>query len=187
MISFICLTSRESTFQHRFLYSVWLTNPQSDYIGGHLTTFLGARPLLRDHIQASLRFINLLNPPMFDSHESFQAEYLLMPDKKQIEKHFHFTREADPFQSMVDRMAPLGMAFAMEGYFDWRPAPVNKLSFSQLMSREQLETWIYGHVLKICLPCPRPLYSDHPVYAPLNLTIIIRLLAHLFVIGYPAH
>lgn len=78
-------------------------------------------------------------------------------------------------------------SFAMEGYFDWRPAPVTAIPFKQLMNREQLETWIYRLVIKICLPCPRPLFSDRPVYAPLNLTIVLRLLAHLFVIGYPAH
>lgn len=130
---------------------------------------------------------------MFESHEHFQAEYLLMPDAKQIENHFHLVRKPDediPESARAAMMSMMSMGyspFALEGYFIWKPVPIKPLPFSRLMNRDQLETWIYGHLIKICLPCPRPLHSDRPVYAPLNLTILFRLLEHLAEIGYPAH
>lgn len=112
-----------------------------------------------------------------------------MPGKKQIADHFHLVREADEFQDMFGpSMAPPGLSSsAMEGYFVWKPAPIQALPFPRLMSREQLETWIYGHLFKVCLPCPRPVYSDRPVITSLNLTIVFLLLEHLFEVGYPAH
>lgn len=55
------------------------------------------------------------------------------------------------------------------------------------LSRPALERWLYAHFLKICLPHPRPRYSDAPVHTPLNLTAFLRLVVHLAQIGYPAH
>lgn len=126
---------------------------------------------------------------MFDSHDQFQAEYLLMSGKKRIADHFHVVRKADEVREMLGAgVARPGIsAFAMEGYFVWEPAPTKALPFNQIMKREQFETWIYGHFIKTCLPCPRPLYSDRPVYSPLNVTIIFRLLEHLIKVGYPTH
>jgi hypothetical protein len=55
------------------------------------------------------------------------------------------------------------------------------------MSRPELEHWLYGHLLKICLPHERPVQSDRPVHAPLNITTIFRLATQMHEVGYPAH
>ncbi|ROV89746.1 hypothetical protein VSDG_08634 [Cytospora chrysosperma] len=158
-----------------------------DYIGGPFTAFLSARPLLREQKQANMRFNNLLNPPMFDSHETFQAEYLLMPHEKQIAAHFAVVRERDPeLSGLLDKMMPIP-SFMQENYFIWNAVLEKPLSLGKRMRRQEFEAWIYGHLLKICLPYPRPLQSDRPVHAPLNLTMIFRLLERMSEVGYPAH
>ncbi|ROW07056.1 hypothetical protein VPNG_06673 [Cytospora leucostoma] len=148
-----------------------------DYIGGPLTVFLTARPLLREQEQANMRFNNLLNPPMFDSLETFQAEYLLMPHEKQITDHFAVVREREPKPR----------SFMEEDYFIWGAVPEKQLTSTKRMRRQEFETWIYRHLLKVCLPYPRPLSSPTPVHAPLNLTILFRLLERMSEVGYPAH
>lgn len=55
------------------------------------------------------------------------------------------------------------------------------------MPRSNLEHWLHGHLLKICLPHERPFVSDRPVHAPLNLTAFLRLVARMHEVGYPAH
>lgn len=83
-------------------------------------------------------------------------------------------------------MTPM-MRFFTKDYLIWKPVPTKALSLPQLMNREQLETWVYGHLLKICANGERPLHSDRPVFAPLNITMIFRILEHLFQVGYPSH
>ncbi|KUI64181.1 hypothetical protein VM1G_10953 [Cytospora mali] len=147
-----------------------------DYIGGPLTVFLAARPLLREHKHANLRFNNLLNSPIFDSHKALQAEYLLMPHDKQIAEHFAVVREREQgLPGMPDSMLP-ELLFMQEDYFIWNTVPEKPLSCAKRMRRQEFESWVYGHLLKICLPCPRPLWSDRPIHAPLNLTMVFRLL-----------
>ncbi|KUI63016.1 TPR repeat-containing protein associated with Hsp90 [Cytospora mali] len=149
-----------------------------DYIGGPLTVFLCARPLLREHKHANLRFNNLLNSPMYDTHKTFQAEYLLMPHDKQIAEHFAVVREREQgLPGMLDIMST-NILFMQEDYFIWNTVPEKPLSWAKRMRRQEFESWVYGHLLKICLPYPRPLWSDGPVHAPLNLTMVIRLLEH---------
>ncbi|KAG8417378.1 hypothetical protein J3458_004887 [Metarhizium acridum] len=51
----------------------------------------------------------------------------------------------------------------------------------------EFKKWVYSHLLKICLPHPRLVFSNRPVYAPLNLTALIHLVIGMFKVGYPAH
>ncbi|EJP61914.1 tetratricopeptide-like protein [Beauveria bassiana ARSEF 2860] len=94
-----------------------------DYIGGHLTTFLVARPLLNDKSLSSLRFNNLLNSPEFENHEAFQSEYLLMHDEEHIKSHFSVRRR--PGASIADNPIFKSMfagkisSFAFEGDMIW--------------------------------------------------------------------
>ncbi len=160
------------------------------------------RPLLRDDRVSNLRYTVLLNPPLFHSHEHFQAEYVLMPDEKPITDHFSLVRipnptleKADPasIELMLRRMgAPSHMKdcadFMSEGYIVWEARPVRKLTRNKdLMPRPALEKWLHAHFLKICVPYPREPVSDRPTNAPLNITAFIRLVAHLAEIGYPVH
>ncbi|KAG6008119.1 hypothetical protein E4U21_005001 [Claviceps maximensis] len=139
--------------------------------------------------RSSLRFNNLLNPPEFQNHESFQSEYLLMYDMDRIRRHFLVTKR--PGEVTDEQLPPMfkGLVspFAFEGYMVWDRIPQNKMTFQELMPRAEFEKWIHGHLLKICLPYPRPIFSGSPVYAPLNLTTIIRLVIAMFEVGYPAH
>lgn len=161
--------------------------PSSDYIGSPLTVFLSARPLLREQKQANMRFNNLLNPPMFDSHENFQAEYLLMHDDKRIADHLAVVREREPeLPSVLRSMMPFP-SFAVEDYLIWSAVTDKQLNWSERMKRQEFETWIYGHLLKVCLPYPRPLFSHSPVNAPMYLTVLFRLLERMSEKGYPAH
>lgn len=165
-----------------------------DYIGGHLTSFLAGRPLLKEDQPSSLRFVNLLNPPEFPDHETFQSEYLLMYKMQHIRRHFLVTRRpgeltrADLPQAFKTSLTPFPlMPFAFEGYMIWDRMPSSTMSHEQLLPKPAFEKWIYAHLLKICLPYPRPVFSGQPVYAPLNLTALIRLAVAMFEVGYPAH
>ncbi|KAG5930342.1 hypothetical protein E4U42_001857 [Claviceps africana] len=160
-----------------------------DYIGGHLTTFLASRPLLEEDKLSSLHFNNLLNPPEFQDHNAFQSEYLLMYDMDRIRRHFLLARR--PGEVTEEQLPPMFRGvispFAFESYMVWDRVAQKKMAFQELMPKAEFEKWMYGHLLKICLPFPRPASSGSPVYAPLNLTTIIRLMIAMFEVGYPAH
>ncbi|KAF5484753.1 hypothetical protein CGCS363_v013958 [Colletotrichum siamense] len=162
-----------------------------DYIGGPLAAFLTGGPLLRQDRPSNLRFNNLLNPPMFKSHDQFLAEYVLMHDAKEVESNFGVTREKNPNPLDVDEAALQqmfgGNKFAIEDYFIWAKSSTKTTLSKRLMSRSALERWLYLHLLKICLPYPRPKLSDRPVHAPLNLTTFLRIVGHMHDVGYPAH
>lgn len=177
-----------------------------DYVGGLMNAALYAQPLLRDDKAAvsNLQFTVLLNPPEFKNHEHFQSEYLLLHDMKQIQDHFamkrlanyHGTREtASSKESMLQSMRLKypdmeSMDFVVEGYIVWgRCHPVHKKlrRGSGLLPRPALEKWLYAFFLKICVPYIRPKISGSPVHSPWNLTALLRLVAHLGDIGYPAH
>ncbi|KAI8243305.1 Hsp70-Hsp90 organizing protein 1 [Colletotrichum sp. SAR 10_96] len=162
-----------------------------DYIGGPLAAFLTGGPLLRQDRPSNLRFKNLLNPPMFKSHDQFLAEYVLMHDAKEVESNFGVTREKNPNPPEVDEAALQqmfgGNKFAIEDYFIWAKSSTKTTLSKRLMSRSALERCLYLHLLKICLPYPRPKLSDRPVHAPLNLTTFLRIVGHMHDVGYPAH
>lgn len=161
------------------------------------------RPLLREDRPSNLRFTVLLNPPMFSSHDHFRAEYLLMHDEQRISDHFSLVRTTDPAtagehddEHKGALLAAMGVSdmkdseadFMTEGYLVWERRPARKLLRGKdMLPRTKLEKWLYAFFLKICLPYPRGKYSDRPVYSPLNLTALIRLVSHLAEIGYPAH
>ncbi|KAF5128473.1 hypothetical protein E5D57_009413 [Metarhizium anisopliae] len=159
-----------------------------DYIGGHLTSFLTGRPLLKEDQPSSLRFTNLLNPPEFENHEAFRSEYLLMYDMERIRQHFLLTQRPGEFteEASPPTISPLH-SFVFEQYTVWDSVPRSVMPFQKLLSKAGFEKWVYGHLLKICLPHPRPVFSDSPVYAPLNLTALIHLVVGMFEVGYPAH
>ncbi|KAJ3534692.1 hypothetical protein NM208_g7439 [Fusarium decemcellulare] len=176
-----------TTFPQTFDY-VHMSNIP-DYIGGHLTSFLAGRPLLKEDRPSSLRFNNLLNPPEFEDHQAFQSEYLLMYDMERIRQHFLLTRRPSEIANadLPPMLGALINPFAFEDYMIWDRVSRSPASFPQLLPKPELEKWVYGHLLKICLPYPRPIFSGAPVYAPLNLTALIRLIIGMFEIGYPAH
>ncbi|OIW25576.1 hypothetical protein CONLIGDRAFT_621388 [Coniochaeta ligniaria NRRL 30616] len=171
-----------------------------DYVGGFLTAAMYGRPLLREDKPSNLRFMALPNPPRFPSQDHFLAEYALMYDGKLISDHFRLARPADSgpdkSQGRITEKARAAytkwygagaLKFTCEDYMDWDRVPAKKLSFDDLLDRESLEKWLYALFLKICLPYPRDRVIHSELHAPLNLTLWIRLVAHLSEVGYSAH
>ena len=78
-------------------------------------------------------------------------------------------------------------SFATENYLIWGPKGTTRSTLKNLMSRPALEHWLYGHLLKICLPRVRPPHSDRPMYAPLNLNAFFHLISAMHEVGYPTH
>ncbi|KAK9444690.1 tetratricopeptide [Metarhizium brunneum] len=108
---------------------------------------------------------------------------------ERIREHFLLTQrpgevtEAD----LPPMMSSLHHPFVFEQYTIWDRVPRGVMPFQKLLSKAGFEKWVYGHLLKICLPHPRPVFSNSPVYAPLNLTALIHLVVGMFEVGYPAH
>ncbi|KAF6802552.1 tetratricopeptide [Colletotrichum sojae] len=158
-----------------------------DYVGGPLTALVYGGPLLREDRPANLRFNNLINPPMFQTHEHFLSEYVLMHDAGQLKDHFGLVREKDPHAVPGSFTRMMGVTpFMTENYFIWGRSPGARCA-SKLMSRPALEHWLHSYLLKIVLPHRRPLGGDRPVLTPLNLTAFLRLVGMLHGVGYPAH
>jgi hypothetical protein len=158
-----------------------------------LTTFPCALPLLREGRSSSVQFNNLLNPPAFKDHATFQSEYLHMYDDAQIVRHFSLRRlksEANKGNDprLAELSAMMGMEltpFMAEGYMVWERC--SGKTAGKLLAKSALEKWLHALVLKICLPFPRPYMSNRPVHAPLNMTQFFRLLVHISKLGYPTH
>lgn len=138
----------------------------------------------------------LRNPPRWRSISQFLAEYLHMYDRKLIRSHFHLKLSADTPEKkqeddIVSRMMGMSMpdlsGYPLLPYFRWEHIPSQPMPFEQLMPKPQLLHWLHAHFLKLCLPYPRPPADYTLVYAPLNLTIFLRLVVHVAELGYPAH
>ncbi|KAI0475735.1 hypothetical protein GGR56DRAFT_433033 [Xylariaceae sp. FL0804] len=153
-----------------------------DYVGGSLTSFLHGSPLLCEGPGTGLLSCVLRNPPEWSSIDNFNAEHLLMYDRKRLQAHFGLalSRETPEEQPGPFSSAP----FVMMPYYRWeKTRPAKK----DLMSRPELSRWLYAHFLKLCLPYPRPPASFTLVYSPLNQTVFLRLLCLAASLGYPAH
>jgi len=138
-----------------------------------------ARPLLKDAELSDVQFNILLNCGSFPSNNQLLAEYTLMPSEQRIADHFHLKC---PRRSMF----PFGGGG--NDYMKWQWQPAVKMPWDKLMTRPQLETWLYGWFLKLCLPYPRP--NENPmarVHSPFNLSIFLRLIEKVHEVGYPAH
>lgn len=78
--------------------------------------------------------------------------------------------------------------YPLTTYYKWErvAAPSKAMEFGELMTQARLAKWLHSHFFKICLPYERGPAFDL-VYAPLNLTVFMRLLVHVSELGYPAH
>ncbi|KAI8623945.1 hypothetical protein F5Y19DRAFT_481085 [Xylariaceae sp. FL1651] len=151
-----------------------------DYVGGALASFLYAAPLLKQGKGTGLTSNVLRNPPQWKNVGQFNAEYLLMHDRLLIQKHCSV------------KLTPLMPAatfdfLIMSEYHMWQSVGRRKLAFYERMPREMLFRWPYSHFLKLCLPFPRPTFDMSLVYAPLNMTVFMRLLDLVAELGYPGH
>lgn len=69
------------------------------------------------------------------------------------------------------------------------PSPPNlRRNFSDLLPRKPFNKWFYAIFFKLALPFNCDIrYFQVIIYAPLNFTIIFRLLCQLRLLGYPSH
>ncbi|KAL8759612.1 MAG: hypothetical protein Q9199_000656 [Rusavskia elegans] len=81
-----------------------------------------------------------------------------------------------------------GVPYPLAEYLHWNRTNHGPLSFERLLPRPKLTTSLFTMFYKIVLPADRSSQEwGELVYAPLNLTIFIKILIHLHGLGYPAH
>jgi hypothetical protein len=160
-----------------------------DYVGGPLTTFMHGLPILRNDKTSAMSSNVLRNTPNWVTHQQFLAEYLLLVDRQQITNTFSasLNERSAQLEKALDGVLIGGSGAIMTQTMSWVRLSSQPLKWSSLMPRRDLERWLHAHFLKVCLPYQRTGGFDNRVTAPLNLTVIIRLIIHLFKVGYPAH
>ncbi|KAG0146775.1 hypothetical protein CROQUDRAFT_106917 [Cronartium quercuum f. sp. fusiforme G11] len=77
--------------------------------------------------------------------------------------------------------------FPLVHYLLWERIPQQPMSFEQLKPQEKFLHWLYTQFMKLCHPYPRPKFDQALVYAPLNMTVFLRLVGLVSELGYPAH
>ncbi|KAH6667863.1 hypothetical protein B0J14DRAFT_173642 [Halenospora varia] len=148
-----------------------------DYIGGHLTTFLHMTPLLKDNLFSICQSNCLRNPPLWKTFEDFTAHYQRITSDEML---FSLTgiRVYDKGQGP----SPLVC------YSRYTKGILTPLPFESLLPREQFKTWFYSLFFQLTLPYNADIQNHSLiVYAPLNLTILFRLITHLRTLNYPSH
>ncbi|KAI0884846.1 uncharacterized protein GGS22DRAFT_189057 [Annulohypoxylon maeteangense] len=156
-----------------------------DYVGGSLTSFLYGAPLLKRGTGTGLMSCVLLTTGQWTNLRHFNAEYLLMHDPNMIRKHFsvelaEVIRDTVPVPSIH-----MSTSIPMIHYHRWEGRKSGAIPLEQMMSKMSLCKWLHAHFLKICLPSYR--HEICRVFAPLNMTMFMRLVVHMGHLGYPGH
>jgi hypothetical protein len=156
----------------------------SNYVGGDLSNFLYAIPLLYPHPSSAVSSRVLLNKPTWSTHEHLLTEYTLLTNVKSVEQCFNVKLRQDSL-SLTD-WGP--SVFEISDYTMWTVGSSKPLRRGELMSRHSTENYFQAHLLKICLPYPRTKWStSFDVRSPLNPTMLFRLFIHFHKMGCPAH
>jgi hypothetical protein len=148
-----------------------------DYIGGTLTTFMYGLPLLWPDTASYITANCLRNPPRWQSLSHFNNEYIGLSSPMDLENTFQVKKL--PHEDT-------GNPYPLTEYHKWRRAIKSKAQ-SDLIPRDRFETWLYRLFLKIAIPKSKEMSSYVMIYSPLNLTVFVRLCAHLATVGYPSH
>jgi len=166
-----------ANYQYPQLYDRIHLSNIPDYIGGTLVTFLYALPVLHPGDDSYVTACCLRNPPRFRSMAHFNNEYIALSLPSDLKKTFHVRTSTVPHPDNP---------FPLVDYMRWHYCE-HTGSFSDLMPRHALETWLYRLFFKIVVPKERTTRDNTLIYAPINLTVFVRLCAHLHGVGYPAH
>ncbi|KAM0322180.1 hypothetical protein ACHAQA_009670 [Verticillium albo-atrum] len=181
-----------------------------DYVGGPLTSFLYGRPVLKHDKTSYLAANCFLNSSSWTSRQHHLAEYLLLSTDDQVEQMFavalkpgcpgDLDDQTNPYLNgglppeilaMSHHMPMLGgpsmPLWVFVEYCHWTRRRSASPPLEQLKPREDLDRWLHTHLLKICVPVKRPQSGLPIIYAPLNLTAFLRLVARAAEAGYPAH
>ncbi|CZR68941.1 uncharacterized protein PAC_18842 [Phialocephala subalpina] len=151
-----------------------------DYVGGHLSTFLFAMPILRRSFAAHLKANCLRNSDSFSDVEEYFSEYQLIPDED--------TLKALTQVAVLQRGNP-AYPCPLSDYtiYVWCQ-PNIKHGFSCLLPRKAFTKWFYGLFFRLALPYEQDLLQNSKIiFSPLNFTILLRLITHLHILGYPSH
>lgn len=150
-----------------------------DYVGGHLSTFIFAMPIIRRNLAAILQANCLRNSSIFDDVEDYLSEYQFISDEASL---IALTQVA----VLMRGTPPLAMSDFTA--YVWAPIPNSQHSFSNLLPRKRFTKWFYGLFFRLMLPFEQDLHRvNEVIVSPLNTTIIFHLVAHLHTLGYPAH
>jgi hypothetical protein len=169
----------------RLFDRIYLSNIP-DYVGGSLSTYLHAIPLLHTAGRASWVTANCLRNPgtWSGGAEQFDYEYTGLHATTDLAKVFG-VRGGEARQpargGFFDDMDP-----PLKDYRRWFRVPLSG-QFYDLVPRDELETWLYNVFLKLAIPISAGGEQTRTVFKPLNLTAFLRVCMHLKEAGYPAH
>lgn len=149
-----------------------------DYVGGSLSTFMYALPVVHAGPACYATSNCLRNPPRFKTHSHYNNEYVALSAPNDLKKTFQVRSEIEDWR--------LDNPIILTEYIHYHHEP-EVLTSATRMPRDQLETWLFRLFLKLAIPKDRDLRNYVLVYSPLNLTAFLRLCGHLHNIGYPAH
>jgi hypothetical protein len=156
-----------------------------DYIGGPLSTFLYSLPISKKRPTSYVTSNVLRNNSAFRNPadiEEYLTEYMGESQNETLLKLMKVklvTNVPVPTEKET---------FTLDHYLYWAQRDERKWKFSELLDRARLEKWLYTLTFKITIPYTRlPWDWRSLIYSPLNVTIIFRLLIHLYDLGYPAH
>ncbi|KAK6860450.1 hypothetical protein PG995_004086 [Apiospora arundinis] len=155
-----------------------------DYVGGAMTTFMHALPILRPKKTSAVTSNVLRNTRVWPTHDSFLIDSLLLAGRSKIENTFSasLVPECAQMEKALESMGAV-MVFSMK----WMRQSTKALEWSKLMPRRNLEHWLHALFFRLCLPFPWVSDFDSRVLRPLNLTTMFRLVVHLAKVGYPAY
>ncbi|KAF1814279.1 hypothetical protein P152DRAFT_393392 [Eremomyces bilateralis CBS 781.70] len=177
--------NRDSTWPIQYDH-VHLSNVP-DYVGGPVASFLYGIPILKSKSYARYSSTCLRNPSHFPTVDHFISEYLCLQDSETTRKIFPYKEPFLEGPEGPEDPADIPDLFSQSGYWSWSRIRDPPLNFTELLSRNETETWLYQLSLKTILPVPRERYSFSQIFSPLNLTIIFRVAIYLHQTGYPAH
>jgi len=147
-------------------------------VGGHLSTFLYATPLLKHHKTSTLESRCLRNTGLWDRVESFVAGYQCIADQRVLKQ-------------LTQTKVVYGGEFPwpIGNYTKYQLADlIQPQPFSSLLPRQDFNKWFYALFWRLALPFNGKVREIQSiVYSPLNLTIFFRMISHLSSLGYPSH
>jgi hypothetical protein len=149
-----------------------------DYIGGTLSSYLYALPMIHPGDSSYITSTNLRNPAKFGSIAEFDNEYVALSAHADLAK---------VFKVRVDQPADQDTVMPTCTYYTWHHEP-DPPTAKNLMPRAKLETWLQRLFFKIMMPREKQKIVDQNlIFSPLNVTVFFRLLIRLFDVGYLAH
>lgn len=113
----------------------------SEYMGGHLSTFLYAAPLLKPYSSSRITSVCLRNSATWDSLETFLSGYQAIPDVRTLKQ----LTQVEPVE--IGRKP-----WPMANYTTYRLCGPLFRSFGELLPKKQFSKWFYALFFRLALP-----------------------------------